>query len=166
MIKSSYLPYFLSLIKTKKHSDEVISKLEELKGYLYNKRIDLGKKMSEIFSYELKEKIMALSWQEQINLNDPDSFGAFLESLQNYVKHMPVVKITLAFEPNDKIVEEICAWFVEQYGKNVIVDVSLDSSIVAGAIIGFNAKERDYSLRTRIDNKLTPTPNETLRILH
>lgn len=166
MIKSSYLPYFLSLIKTKKHADEVIAKLEELRGNLYNKRIDLGKKMSELFSYELKEKIMSLSWQEQVNLNDPESFGAFLESLRNYVKHMPIVKITLAFEPTDKIVEAICSWFVEQYGKNVILDLYFDPKLVAGAMISFNGAEKDFSLRRRIEDKLKEPSNETIRILH
>src|SRR3989344_4993570 len=113
MNKSTYLSYLLVLIKTKSYADEVIEKIDELKDSLYNKRIDLDKKMGELFSFELKEKIKAYSWQEQVNLNDPESFGKFLTNLRNHIKNMPVVTIKIAFSPDEEIINEISAWFVE-----------------------------------------------------
>src|SRR3990167_10137389 len=123
MIKSSYLSYLLSLIKTKQYADEVLVRIDELKESLYNKRIDLDKKMSELFSFEMKEKIKAYSWQEQINLNGPASFGKFLSNLRGFIKSMPVITIQIAFEPDEDLVEQISAWFVENYGKNVLVNL-------------------------------------------
>lgn len=156
MIKSSYLSYFLFLIKTKQYADEVIEKIDELKGSLYNKRIDLDKKMSELFSFEMKDKIKSYSWQEQINLNDPESFGKFLTTLREHIKNMPVVTIHIAFEPNDGIVKEVSEWFVEGFGKNILIDLQLDRSLIGGAKIIFNASEKDFSLRKRLEEKYKP----------
>ncbi len=154
MIKSSYLSYFLSLIKTKSYADEVVDHMDELKDSLYNKRIDLDKKMSQLFSFEMKEKIMAYSWQEQINLNDPESFGKFLLELRSYVKNMPVVKISIAFEPTDEMVKDISGWFIENYGKNVLVDLCFDKDLIAGAVIEFNQEIKDFSLKKKLGGKV------------
>ena len=153
MIKSSYLSYFLSLIKTKDYADEVISRIDELKDSLYNRRIDLDKKMSELFSFEMKEKIKAYSWQEQINLNDPESFSKFLSSLRAHIKNMSVVTIRIAFKPTEEIVNEATSWFVENYGKNVQLDFVFDKNLIAGAVIIFNQQSKDFSLKKRIEEK-------------
>ena len=153
MNKSTYLSYLLALIKTKAYSDEMIGKIDELKDCLYNKRIDLDKKMGELFSFELKEKIKAYSWQEQVNLNDPESFGKFLTNLRNHIKNMPVVTIKIAFNPDDEIVKEVCNWFVENFGKNVLVDLVYDKNLIAGAVIIFNESSKDFSLKKKIEEK-------------
>ena len=156
MNKSTYLSYLLALIKTKSYSDEMIEKIDELKDCLYNKRIDLDKKMGELFSFELKEKIKSYSWAEQVNLNDPESFGKFLSNLRGHIKNMPIVTIKIAFEPNAEIVTEVSSWFVENFGKNVLVDLILDESLVAGAVIVFDESEKDFSLKKRIEEKYKP----------
>jgi len=156
MIKSSYLSYLLSLIKTKPYADEILLRIDELKESLYNKRIDLDKKMGELFSFELKEKIKAYSWQEQINLNDPVSFGKFLADLRGYIKNMPVVTIKIAYDPDEETVKEISAWFVENYGKNVLIELVSNKSLIGGAIIEFNLSSKDFSLKKRLEEKYKP----------
>ena len=153
MNKSSYLSYLLNLIKTKAYANEIIQNIDELKDSLYNKRVDLDKKMSELFSFELKEKIKAYSWQEQVNLNDPESFGKFLLNLRNHIKNMPVVTVKISFSPDEEIVKEISNWFIENYGKNVLIELIYDNAIIAGAIVGFNQTEKDYSLKKKIEEK-------------
>lgn len=153
MNKSSYLSYLLSLIKSKQYADEVIEKIDELKESLYNKRIDLDKKMNELFSFEMKEKIRAYSWQEQVNLNDPESFGKFLSNLRSYIKNMPIVTVRIAFKPNGEIVNEVSAWFIENYGKNILLDFVYDKSLIGGAVIIFNQTSRDFSLKNKLGDK-------------
>lgn len=153
MIKSSYLSYLLSLIKTKRYADEVIDKIDELKESLYNKRVDLDKKMGELFSFELKEKIKAFSWAEQVNLNDPESFGKFLSNLRSHIKSMPVVTIKIAFEPDEEIVKEVSSWFIENYGKNVLIDLIFDKSLIGGAIVVFNEVSKDLTLKKKLEEK-------------
>src|SRR3989344_2233243 len=151
MIKSSYLSYLLSLIKTKLHADEIIEKIDELKDSLYNKRVDLDKKMGELFSFELKEKIKAYSWQEQVNLNDPVSFGKFLNNLRGHIKNMPVVTVKIAFNPDEEIVKEISAWFVESYGKDILIDLQSDPGLVGGTVVVFNQQSLDFSLKKKLE---------------
>lgn len=156
MIKSSYLFYLLSLFKTKSFAEEVLEKIDELKENLYNRRIDLDKKMGELFSYEMKEKIKSFAWQEQINLNDPESFGKFLSDIRTFIKNMPVVTISIAFQPDDEIVKQISEWFTEQYGKNVVLDLIFDKSLIGGAVIVFNETSKDFSIKKRLDEKYKP----------
>ncbi|OGK25199.1 hypothetical protein A3A46_01745 [Candidatus Roizmanbacteria bacterium RIFCSPLOWO2_01_FULL_37_13] len=153
MNKSTYLSYLLALIKTKAYAEEVIEKIDELKESLYNKRIDLDKKMNELFSFEMKEKIRSYSWQEQVNLNDPESFGKFLLNLRSHIKNMPIVTFRIAFKPNGEIVDEVSGWFVENYGKNILLDFVYDKSLIGGAVIIFNQKSRDFSLKKRLEER-------------
>jgi len=153
MNKSSYLGYFLALIKTKTYADEVISHIDELKENLYNRRVDLDHKMSELFSFEMKEKMKSLSWQEQVNLNDPESFGKFLLTLRNHIKNMAVVKIKIAVKPTDDVIDEISSWFMTHFGKHILVDLLFDKSLIAGAIIIFNDVEKDFSVIKRLAEK-------------
>lgn len=153
MIKSSYISYFLSLIKTKSYADEVVEKIDELKESLYNKRIDLDKKMGQLFSFELKEKIMALSWEEQVNLHNPDSFGAFLSKLRTLVKNMPVVKVSIPVRQTEDIVNEIHAWFIANFGKNVVIDLSFDPNLIAGIQLDFDGSKKDFSLIKKLEEK-------------
>ncbi len=156
MIKSSYLFYFLSLIKTKDTADEVMEKIDKLKESLYNKRVDLDKKMAELFTFEMKEKMKAYSLQEQVNLNDPESFGVFLSNLRGHIKNLAVVMVSIPFLKTDEIVSEISAWFVENFGKVVLIDLNVNTELVAGAVISFNGRELDFSLKKRIDQRYTP----------
>lgn len=153
MIQSNYLSYLLALIKTKAYADQIIASIDELKGCLYNKRVDLDKKMSELFTFELKEKIKAYSWAEQVNLNDPESFAGFLSNLRSIIKSMPVVTIQIAFPPSAEIVKEVADWFVENYGKNVLVETQFDKDLIAGAVVTFDQKSKDFSLKKRIEAK-------------
>ena len=156
MNKSSYLSYLLNLIKTKAYANEIIQNIDELKDSLYNKRVDLDKKMSELFSFELKEKIKAYSWQEQVNLNDPVSFGKFLNNLRGHIKNMPVVTVKIAFNPDEEIVKEITAWVVESYGKDILIDLQRDSGLIGGTVIEFNQQSLDFSLKKKLEEKYKP----------
>ncbi len=156
MIKSSYLVYIHSIIKTKTAAEKIIESIDELKASLYNKRIDLDKKMGELFSHEMKEKIKAYSVQEQINLIDPESFGKFLTDLRNNIKNMPVVYLSIACETTDDMVKEISNWFVEHYGTQVLVDLKCDKSLIAGAVITFDGKEKDFSLKKKLSERYKP----------
>ena len=162
MIKSSYLFYFLSLIKTKKHAEEVIGKIDELKQSLYNKRVDLDKKMGELFSYEMKEKMKAYSLQQQVNLNDPDSFGKFLTELRSYIKNLPVVTVVVASEQNEGLVDEASNWFMEAFGKNVLLDIQVGPALIGGAKIIFNDKEKDFSLLKKLNDMYSPEDLEKM----
>src|SRR3989338_4031753 len=151
-----------SLEKAKEHAEEVIGKIDELKQSLYNKRVDLDKKMGELFSYEMKEKMKAYSLQQQVNLNDPDSFGKFLTELRSYIKNLPVVTVVVASEQNEGLVDEASNWFMEAFGKNVLLDIQVDPALIGGAKIIFNDKEKDFSLLKKLNDMYSPEDLEKM----
>lgn len=155
MTVPSHLFNLLAHIKTKAYAEEVVRKLDELSNSLFNKRVNLDQKTSELFSFELKEKILAYFAQEQANLNDPMSFGKFLDKLREYIKNLPIVSISVPIEPNDELAREVSSWFINHFGKNVLIDLVLDKTLVAGTIISFNGVQKDFSMRKELDEKFS-----------
>ena len=71
--------------------------------------------------------------------------GDELDKLKQAALAMPVVRLTLAFEPNRD-------WIVKAVGEAVVLDMAVDKSILGGAIVENAGKYGDYSLRKIIGN--------------
>ena len=82
---------------------------------------------------------------EQIDIDRLKKGRQELDKLKQAALAMPVVRLTLAFEPNKD-------WIVKAVGRAVILDIRVDKSILGGAIIENQGKYGDYSLRKIILN--------------
>ena len=57
------------------------------------------------------------------------------------------VKMTFAFQPSMDLKKKVVAKIQNEVGKKVILDSSLDSSLIGGVKISANGKYRDYSIK-------------------
>ena len=73
--------------------------------------------------------------------------------LTQLVHGLPVVGVTLAFEPTNAFLTQLINMV---HGKiaNALVNVRVDSTIVAGAIIEIDGKYHDQSVKKKIEEKL------------
>ncbi|MEK7064365.1 MAG: F0F1 ATP synthase subunit delta [Patescibacteria group bacterium] len=85
---------------------------------------------------------------EQIDIDRLKKGRQELDKLKQAALAMPVVRLTLAFEPPGNWILEIRNWV----GKAVVLDMAVDKSILGGAIVENRGKYGDYSLRKMIYN--------------
>jgi F0F1-type ATP synthase delta subunit len=71
--------------------------------------------------------------------------------LRKHLLSLPVVKLTIAFEPNQRLVDKLATFFSSIGRENVIFDILVDRNIVAGAVLEVNGAYRDYSVSKQID---------------
>lgn len=67
------------------------------------------------------------------------------------------LELVIAFEPDADLRASLLDWAQEQFGKDVMLQVRVDKSLIAGAEVYFEGKYMDVSLRKDVD-KILNTP--------
>lgn len=86
---------------------------------------------------------------QSANLNIEDRKQQ-LDALKKQLQNVIIVKITLAFEPNAAIAENISAALRKIFDASSVIDFAFDKSIVAGAVIEYQGKYFDGSLGKKL----------------
>lgn len=147
------LEIFAKGISDTKSLYRLIDKLSVLSKDLYHNQNgtitqkvgSLSPSLSAIFNY-----------LEQKGLEPQGDSGqkSFIEEIIKYLKDLPKVKVTLAFEPDDAFTTRLCDDISAQTGNKAILDILVNYHIIGGALIEFNGKYKDYSLEPRVDEYL------------
>ncbi len=53
---------------------------------------------------------------------------------------MPVITLTVAFEPNKQMLKSVSEWFVVNTKKQMLFDIRIDRTLIAGAAINYEGK--------------------------
>ena len=61
------------------------------------------------------------------------------------------VSLTIAFKPNQELISTLSSWAKENFKDKVVFDITVDPSIVGGAIVEHNGLYRDESLGKVLD---------------
>lgn len=86
----------------------------------------------------------------------------FLEEIISELKTIPVVKITLAFEPDDNFTSKLNETISTQAGQKVILDILVNHHIVGGIVVEYQGKFKDYSLEPKVDAYLKETVKQEM----
>lgn len=93
---------------------------------------------------------------EKAGLEPTDDQGQlqFLKDLLTYLSNLLRVKVTVAFEPTYSFVMKLNNQISEVLGKKVIVDLTIDESVVGGAVFEFRGKSSDFTLKNKLNAEL------------
>lgn len=133
--------------------NQFLSCLEELEGYLFNAKISIQNKAQEILPHFLLRAFLETLADEKIEIADPLAVAHFVTGLKKELVNMPIVHLSLAFDPKEALLKKISDWFEIEFGKKVLLEISVEKSIVAGIIIEENGIHRDYSLKKILQYK-------------
>ena len=141
MTKTNY-----GFIKTVDEREEVKSLIQKLRESLFKK---------EGFGKTLKNKI-PLKYSPLLNSYiksgvGKEGFEGSLNSLEEYLKNLKEINITLAFEPSEKITDKIYAWVAKNVGQEVIINLAIEPKILGGVILSYKGLYFDYSLSKKLD---------------
>jgi F0F1-type ATP synthase delta subunit len=154
-----------AFFSTKAQANDFLNRLSEVAKAAYQTNFDLEKVLTEQLGFKKKDLFIAILRDNKIQIESGPAVKAFLEELQEKIKSLPVLPLTLAFEPSEQTFKALSDWFELNLNKQLILDVSVDKKMIAGAAITFNGKFFDYSIRPRFEqivkNVMTnPSPTE------
>jgi F-type H+-transporting ATPase subunit delta len=114
----------------------------------------------ELFIKKLVESLKAEGLQKELrkHLAEHDltffrekELGPFLQDVQNKANECIVVKVTVAIEFKEKDVKEMAASLSARLGKQVVLSIQVNPTLIGGAIVQHGSFLNDYSLKTQLD---------------
>lgn len=63
---------------------------------------------------------------------------------------LPILKLTLAFEPSEAVIGNLSRWARQNLAAGILLDLSLDRSVLGGSVISYNGKFYDLTLKKKL----------------
>lgn len=136
---------------TKQQASDFSARLADISEEIYKTDFNLEKILIDKLSLEKKEKFIILMRDNNINHASQSGLKDFLDKLQEKISQLPLLSITLAFEPKEETLNLISEWFLLNLKKQFVFDINVNLDLIAGIIINFNGKFKDYSIKSRFD---------------
>lgn len=108
--------------------------------------------LEEILAKYVRVRV-AVEIKKLINYNSiagKDQTRALLSDAYRTICALPILKLTMAFEPSESVIDNISNWARSNLQSGMLLDLSLDRSLLGGAQIVHEGKYYDYSLKKKI----------------
>lgn len=152
-MKKGVLIYFdlITSLKTIRDVDDLSSEIDMLMSTLFrSEKASLEKALSSI-SEDLAKKVTEIFVKNNLDMTDKEEVRDFLDTLKDLIKKFKVIKLTLAFDPTRETIENIHEFVSENIGIGYILDIEVSENVLAGAVIIFNGKYKDFTLRKNLE---------------
>lgn len=151
MKHSSIYSDIVSTVRTVEDAEELEREIDLLLASLFRVNVNLKKQISQSVRGTTALAIEASLKQANMAKSDREGMREFFETLKKQVRDLPIAKLTLAFAPTQKTIATIFSWVTEQLGKGMILDITVDESIIGGAVVDCGGRYADCSIRSRLD---------------
>jgi F0F1-type ATP synthase delta subunit len=165
-MKKDILIYF-DLITSLKTTQEVacfVSEIDNLMLAFFKSKEVSMKKALEVVNEDFAQKIMQIFSKNNLDIKDRDVVVGFFETLKELLKKFKIIKLVLAFNPTCKTIENIHNFVKDILGIGYILDIEISEDVLGGAIIVFEGKYSDFSLKKKIEEVFALKNKEALRL--
>lgn len=101
--------------------------------------------MDGLYKSDFKKNMLSKIRSNMIGFLPQDEEG--LSKLLKLLGELKILKLTLAISPTPAMIDDISTWVKKNVGQDVVLDIKMDESIIAGAQISLDGKYGDYSLK-------------------
>ncbi len=137
--------------KTKASALDFSVRLSRIIDKVYTTNFDLEAVLSEEFGLQKKDKFLTLLSNNQVDIKSNTDLSNFLNSIQGLISEISVVSMNLAFEPKESTLKALSDWFVVNTNRQVLFDLHVDRSLIAGPTFSLKGKYFDYSIKSKFD---------------
>jgi F0F1-type ATP synthase delta subunit len=124
--------------------------LEQPGKSLQQKRLYLEKLVADIRSPELRGVLKKPLQADETEFFLRKNITEFLSDLEHAVEQVQIIRLTVAIEFKPADIRDLADNLSKRLGKTVAFDLSVDSSLVAGAVIQHGNYITDYSIKSRL----------------
>lgn len=150
----------LTTIITKQDLELMLTEIDKLESSLYGS----GKKsFDEVMKSSVRYSTY-LAFSEYISKNPSVDKKNMLIEIKKELSELTEVELTLAFEPSQEILSEVISWLRQNVSKSYL-NLKINPDIVAGAVVVYKGKYKDYSLAKPVSEYLQNEKNDILKIL-
>jgi len=152
-MKKDVLIYYdlITSLKTTQEVESFVSEIDTLMFEFYNTKGLLIHKALDSISFGTVGKIMQAFLKNNLDINNKDTFVSFFQTLKILLKKLKVIKLVLAFDPTRRTIERIHNFVKENIGIGYILDIEVYHDVLGGAIVIFNGKYKDFTLKKNLE---------------
>jgi F0F1-type ATP synthase delta subunit len=140
----------LRWVKTTDHARDLLSEIEILLENLFKMETNAFEKALRSISILTSQTLKEAFTKDNISFEDKSMIKEYLIGLKEQLQKLKVLKLSLAFEASEYSIDYLFAWVLKNQGVGIVLDIKTDKSIIGGAIIEFNGKYKDFSLRKKL----------------
>lgn len=143
--------------KTKAQALDFTARLTGMMGQIYENNFNLELSLSENFGMQKKDMFIKIFRENNINTEKIGEVKSFLTTMQETISKLPVLDMIIAIEPNEKTLQTIADWYTMTTKKQILLNITTDPLLIAGAKINFKGRYLDASLKPTFDKILQET---------
>lgn len=136
---------------TKPQAVDFSARLSNISDKIYELDFNLEKELQEQFGIKKKDKFISLLRKNEVPAGSNTALSDFLVKIQKTISSLSTTSIAVAIEPDEETLKEISNWFLLNLKRQVLVEIQVDPSIIAGAIIGYQGKRFNASVKSIFD---------------
>lgn len=143
----------IDIVQTKKDAALFLSQLDQVSAGLFD-----SKKTPEVLfdthlPYDKKAKLSMLLAKYAIDIRSPAEIQAFIVKVKEIMSQVPSVGIVMAFVPYQQLITMLSSWFTIHAQKAVLLEISVDETLIGGAIISHNGVVKDFSIKKQLHDR-------------
>jgi F0F1-type ATP synthase delta subunit len=92
-------------------------------------------------------------------------WSKFLQDSKKALELVKILELTIVFDPKQEVIERIWLWVRKNVGEGVVIKFNVDRSIGAGAVLVYEGKYRNYSLKKKLDDYFASRSQDVSQIL-
>ncbi len=133
--------------KTRSQAQDFVGRLTSILDMIFENDFNFEKTASEQLGMQKKDKLIVLARNNSINIENTQQVKEFISLILTKISSTPVLTLTIAFEPNEQVLQTLSEWCMFNIGSHVIFDINIDTQILGGAEMFFNGKHANYSIK-------------------
>lgn len=142
---------------TKPQAVDFSNRLATISKQVYETDFNLEIALLGQFGIEKKDKFVTFLRNNDVNTQVNSALEEFFSLLQQKISQLSVATLTLAFEPEAKIIQSFSQWFTLNTNRQVLFEIKIDPHLLAGAAITYNGKYFDFSIKSKFDQLVSDT---------
>ena len=142
------------LFTTKVEANDFLARLTTISEMFFQTGFNLEKALHQHFGVNKSDRIINILRMSNINPESTPAVKDFFIILMTKISTLPVISLTIAFDPQDQTFKTLSQWFFINMHKQVLFDISVDHNILAGANITYNGKFFDFSVKSTFERIL------------
>ncbi|MBI4089083.1 MAG: hypothetical protein HY424_00040 [Candidatus Levybacteria bacterium] len=166
-MKKDILMYFdlITSIKTVTEADALSVELDTLSSSLFKSNVSFNKILVSI-SETTAQKIRTIFSKNNLDSNNKEVVFNFLQTIKDLIKKFKIIKLVLAFDPPLATVENIHSYVKNAIGIGYILDIEVSTNLLGGAIIIFNGKYNDFSLKKSLEGIFADKKEDVSKMIY
>jgi F0F1-type ATP synthase delta subunit len=146
---------FLDTLYTKHDASILLDRLETVEKSLFNVKLPFEQAVKSAFSFAAAEEFLEYVRQSGVPATAPEALRKHLDTVKSEVQNLPTATIIVASTPTTDTLKYISKWFDANIGERVLLDVTVDHTLIGGVVIEYNGKYADYSLKKLLSSRFS-----------